>query len=102
MARSRKPVSGPLRKVLGNVMITHRMVTYRGTPSEEVFEHLFGEELLECGHTQMTRQDIYGGYYSPRRRCSKCKNGVAPQFTEEMMKRFHAGERRFPEAVKEY
>lgn len=95
MPRSKKPVSGPLRKVLGNVLVTWRMVARPGT----AYEHLNSYELLECGHIQRVRSDIFGEYYSPRRRCSQCKQGSAVQFDDRLMQRFAAGERRFPEVV---
>lgn len=96
---SKRPVRGPLRKVLGNVIVTYRIVIRKGTETEEKHEHPASYELLECGHIQMVKQDIYGEYYSPRRRCSQCRQGAAPQFDEQQMKRFHAGEYKFLDVV---
>lgn len=33
--------------------------------------------LLECGHTLRQAQDIYGVRYPERRRCWKCRDGLA-------------------------
>lgn len=30
-------------------------------------------ELLECGHHQPFKQDVYGVYHAARRRCRKCQ-----------------------------
>jgi hypothetical protein len=35
-------------------------------------------ELLECGHTQWGRGDIFGHTAPERRRCRKCKQGKPP------------------------
>lgn len=31
-----------------------------------------GAEILECGHTQMPRQDLFAEYNADRRRCIRC------------------------------
>jgi len=38
-------------------------------------------EVLECGHEQAQKQDIYGATNAERRRCRKCAKGAADATT---------------------
>lgn len=56
---------GPLRKVIREFSTERKSYAGWGV----VYDHW---EELECGHTMRPRSDIYGDYYSYRRRCEKC------------------------------
>lgn len=60
--------TSPLRKVLGFVMV----------PVEPGHHIELREELYECGHTRLPKQDIIGETNAFRRRCYKCAKGIAP------------------------
>jgi hypothetical protein len=57
----------PLRRVLGE---TVEIVTV-----SETFSYSRPLEVLECGHTQQVKTDLYGEYRTSRRRCAKCAHG---------------------------
>jgi len=40
-------------------------------------------EVLECGHIQPVKSDIYGEYYCGRRRCGKCRAGAPPDISSD-------------------
>ena len=58
----------PLRKVLGRVEV----------PVETASHVVLIEELYECGHTRLPKQDIIGETNAVRRRCRDCALGKAP------------------------
>ncbi|MHB8089511.1 MAG: hypothetical protein ACYDH2_14820 [Anaerolineaceae bacterium] len=69
--------TNPLRKVLGNLVQTKSVGDYTWEATMEV---------LECGHLQLTKKDIYGEYWAARRRCLKCGQGIPPDLTPQEIK----------------
>ena len=64
-----EPMLAPLRRVMKIVKVP---VTYSTGNTYE-----FVRELLECGHTQGIKQDIYGPTNAYRRRCRQCLAALA-------------------------
>lgn len=60
--------TAPLRKIVGYKKIA---------PASSVWV-----EVLECGHVQVPKTDIYGETNAIRRRCRRCELGRPRQLTE--------------------
>lgn len=63
-------ILAPLRRVLGFVSVP---VDDRPGAAR------IPEELLECGHTELQKEDIYGPTNAARQRCRRCARGTAPK-----------------------
>ena len=64
MATPRRTAKGPLRLVVDDFWQEEKFETFT------LRRHV---ERLECGHIIRVRTDIYGEFYSARRRCGECK-----------------------------
>lgn len=74
-------MKAPLRLVLGRISApagTDLLQRDSGPVSETEIPY----ELLECGHIQLPRSDIYGETNAARRRCRFCgsKAKILPQY----------------------
>jgi hypothetical protein len=72
----------PLRKVLGVISYNsaHDMPEIKTTTRIPF-------EVLECGHLQIVKSDIYGEYHAVKRRCRYCAKGKPPHVNIDELKR---------------
>lgn len=66
---------GPLRKIVAVISLPIGCDLDRPIPGAASCGH----ELLECGHVQLPREDIYGPTNATRRRCWKCAANKPPK-----------------------
>lgn len=86
-------MKSPLRRVLGRISApagTDLLQRDSGPVSETEIPY----ELLECGHIQLPKSDIYGETNAVRRRCRFCGSGAKtlPQY-ERLAKELGATEK---------
>ena len=76
-SRASQAAKGPLRRVLGEVPVYPFADDPNMSIESREFAHL--HELYECGHTAPRKEDAIGPTNAYRRRCFRCRDGIAPK-----------------------